>query len=138
MEIRSPLFFVVPLAIVITFAPGQVDANAAAPTAHPCVDSGQCPTPGWWQPPDNTIVYDNASEGYRIDWVQSYVVPPPADKVPAWFTVILEYWNHGNSIQYFTCKGVEDPTLAKEWFLRDGKEIGYVTASTTHAQKIRT
>jgi len=45
--------------------------------------------------------------------------------------VNVRYTNESSEIRYFTCNGWQDPAKVKEWFLRDGMEIGYVAADHT-------
>jgi hypothetical protein len=58
-------------------------------------------------------------------------IPYPSNSIPTWWYVEVIYRNQSNKILYFNCRGFEDPRLVKEWFKRDGREIGYVAASHT-------
>ncbi|MFJ8717721.1 hypothetical protein ACIRD9_31890 [Streptomyces violaceus] len=100
----------------------------------PCRNARVCP-PGWWSPAKNATVYDQKDREYKLTWTRSFIEPPGRDGVPAWFTVVIDFWNYGDESLPFTCRGMSDPALAKEWFQRDGKNIGYVPATETLCSK---
>lgn len=113
--------------------------GTAAAKSKPCTEETleDCPAPAWYAPTTSddgfglvmqTIHYD---DGLRIAWRRSNVYQPPPGEVPQWLRVNVEYRNEGDTILYFTCKGVEDSKLAKEHFVRNGKYIGYVAADRT-------
>lgn len=118
------------LAALITFASFLVlPPSASAASPHPCISSGQCAKAGWYVPGGNGKAWDNGT--VSVTWVNSYVKFFPEGQVPQWITYFADYRNHGSQPQLFVCGPADDPRLAKEWFYRGGKEIGYVNAEKT-------
>lgn len=104
----------------------------------PCsgANLSQCPKPGTYNPysgfpPGPPVIYEDSQLNFNVTWQHSVVETPPPGQVPQWFKVLVAYINHSNSTIHFTCSGVTDPQLDKEWFYRNGKVIGYVPASST-------
>uniref|UniRef100_A0AAU1ZU90 Secreted protein n=1 Tax=Streptomyces sp. NBC_00093 TaxID=2975649 RepID=A0AAU1ZU90_9ACTN len=108
---------------------------ASAPTATgdslPCTPQtlGNCPAPGTYAPGGDGVV--RVEPGWSLHWSWSEVEKPPAGQVPQYLHVYVTYRNDSDRVLYFTCRGWEDPELSKEWFLRDGRKIGYVAADAT-------
>ena len=88
-----------------------------------------CPKPGTYAPSGDGVVH--AERQWSVHWSWSEVEKPGPGQVPQYFHVYVTYRNDSNNILYFTCRGWEDPKLSKEWFLRDGRRIGYVAADAT-------
>ena len=107
-------------------------------TSLPCSGAqlSQCPSPGTYNPytgspPGPPVIYNDSQLNFNVTWQHSVVEKPPPGQVPQWFKVLVAYINHSSSTIQFTCSGVSDPQLDKEWFYRNGKVIGYVPASST-------
>lgn len=118
---------------LVTSAPGVAAARPqpAAPP-WPCTKASECPPEaGSWAPAGSAPVAYTDPTGYSVAWVNSRVHDPGKGNIPAWFTVTVEYTNSGSSPAGFSCPGVTDPDLAREWFYRGGKVIGYVPATKT-------
>jgi len=136
-------------AVPLILGAGPASAASIAPavpeTSLPC--SGQhlsrCPLPGLYGPNPDPVIFNDKTHDYRIIWAASYVWAPPRGEVPQWFSVYVFYENYGKQTLSFACPAAgTGPGSIKEWFYRDGKNIGYVPASTNscthHANQKKT
>jgi hypothetical protein len=114
-------------------APGS--ALAASPPARsarslPCSNQTlkNCPRAGLYAPDKDPVIFNDKVNHYRIVWIADYVQPPPRGQEPVWFYVYVLYENYGKSALSFSCQNGAKSDDEKEWFFRDGKDIGYVPA----------
>jgi hypothetical protein len=121
--------------VVAALLPLLLNPAAASATSLTCDPAhlAQCPKPGTYRPytagqHPPLIARDGT---FELVWASSFIEPPPAGQVPQWWRVSIRYTNLTNADQGITCVGASDPALSKEWFYRDGKQIGYVPASQT-------
>jgi hypothetical protein len=135
MQPRSSLIalaFATALTATAVAAPTSAGAPQAPARSEVCSPNHlkNCPRPGTYLPGGgDQIIFSN--EDFDIQWAWSTVEAPPPGQVPQYFYVNVRYTNRSPNIEYFTCKGWEDPALSKEWFYRNGKAIGYVPADHT-------
>ena len=106
-------------------------AHAAPLSSLPCSNQhlSNCPRPGLYAPHGDPVIFNDKSYDYRIVWIASYVVAPPRGQEPVWFKVYTFYENYGKQTLSFGCSS-NGLGSEKEWFYRDGTNIGYVPAST--------
>lgn len=70
-------------------------------------------------------------QGLRLDFAHAYVWPHKGHD-PLWIYYDVVYENFSNSILYFTCDGVTDPAISREWLMRaNGVVAGYVGGTKT-------
>ena len=124
------------LTIPIMLTGSTASAAPAGPASSlPCSNHqlSNCPKPGEYSPgPGSVSLYSDSADGLHLFWDFVHVWAPPNVQEPVWMTAYIDYANESASESMtFTCSSVTDPTLAKEWFFRDGKKIGYVSASST-------
>lgn len=117
-------------------------APSSASTSLPCTPThlSWCPKPGVYNPyvrgGKQPVIYNTTTPwSFKVTWLHSEVRKPPRGQVPQWLWVGIGYFNYTNSPQNYTCAGVSNPGLNKEWFYRNGKVIGYVPASETTCSK---
>jgi len=87
-----------------------------------------CPLAGLYAPDKDPVIFNDKTNHYRIVWISDYVQPPPRGQEPVWFYVYVLYENYGKSPLSFSCPNGAKSDTEKEWFFRDGKNIGYVPA----------
>lgn len=126
---RKMISFAVALpvtAVMMTSGTAQAvpDSSVVCSNQH----LNNCPKPGLYTPAGDPVIFNDSTHHYRIVWVASYIVPPPQGQEPVWFWVYVFYENYGKQTLQFGCSG--NPGSIKEWFYRDGQNIGYVPAST--------
>lgn len=104
-------------------------AYAATGTSLVCSNQhlGNCPKAGLYTPAGDPVIFNDNKDHYRIIWSAAYVVAPPKGQEPVWFLVYTFYENYGKRTLYFHCPSSQPNE--KEWFYRDGRDIGYVPAS---------
>ena len=89
------------------------------------------PGSGWFITGPNypNPIYNNGS--LSISWGPEYVLPHPVGTPATWIYYVVTYKNVGNTILYFTCNGLTDPSPAREWIMHNGTGLGYVAAAKT-------
>jgi hypothetical protein len=115
--------------VLVPVSPASASPVSAKSSVCDPAHLGDCPSPGTYIP-DSTyqIAHEN---GFWITWAWNTVEQSPSGEVPQFIHVNVKFRNTSSQTEFFTCQGVEDPALAKEWIRRDGKDIGYIPADHT-------
>lgn len=123
-------------AVLLLAAATLTGAPAHAVPPHHCVTDGECARAGWWTPAGNGLIYDASYMHTTVTWVRSWVHPYPQGQVPSWWDAYIRYHNTSPTDAVdIGCSSVTDPTLAKEWFYREGKVAGFVRADSTSCSR---
>jgi len=127
---------VLPLLLIGTATGARAETRTSSEPCAVHYGSG-CPAAGKYRPypPTGTppVIYASTTEpAFDVTWTGSTVKAPTKGPAPRQFDVSVTYTNRGTGPETFTCNGVSDPRLDKEWLYRAGKVVGYVEASETY------